>query len=110
MAAWRKHGRLEAHRELQTVTMAEACAGASERLRRPYLLTSVPRIAKARIVWLLVLALSAVLTVQVLELFEATLSQQVALAWELAQSPCVIPIPGARLGFEPEYPCPPPRS
>jgi magnesium transporter len=58
----------------------QARAGASERLRRPYLLTSVPRIAKARIVWLLVLALSAVLTVQVLELFEATLSQQVALA------------------------------
>jgi magnesium transporter len=57
-----------------------ARAGASEPLRRPYLLTSVRRIAKARIVWLLVLAVSAVLTVQVLELFEATLSQQVVLA------------------------------
>lgn len=58
----------------------QARAGATEPLRRPYLLTSVRRIAKARIVWLLVLALSAVLTVQVLELFEATLEQQVALA------------------------------
>lgn len=58
----------------------QARAGASEPLRRPYLLTSVRGIAKARIVWLLILAVSAVLTVQVLELFEATLSQQVALA------------------------------
>lgn len=58
----------------------QARAGASEPLRRPYLLTPVRRVAKARVVWLLILAVSAVLTVQVLELFEATLSQQVALA------------------------------
>src|SRR5690606_41469371 len=51
-----------------------------EPLRRPYLLTPVRKIARARIVWLLVLALSAVLTVNVLELYEATLEQQVALA------------------------------
>ena len=34
----------------------------------------------SRIVWLLVLAVSAVLTVSVLELFETTLNQRVALA------------------------------
>lgn len=58
----------------------QARAGASEPLRRPYLLTSVRTIARARVVWLLVLAVSAALTVQVLELFEDTLSQRVALA------------------------------
>lgn len=58
----------------------QARAGASEPLRRPYLLTSVRTIARARVVWLLVLAISAALTVQVLELFEDTLSQRVALA------------------------------
>lgn len=58
----------------------QARAGASEPLRRPYLLTPVHVIARARIVWLFVLAISAVLTVQVLEMFEATLEQQVALA------------------------------
>lgn len=57
-----------------------ARSGASEPLRRPYLLTTVRAIARARFTWLLVLAVSAVLTVQVLELFEATLAQQVALA------------------------------
>ena len=58
----------------------QARAGASEPLRRPYLLTPVTKIARARIVWLLVLAISAILTVNVLELYEATLEQQVALA------------------------------
>ncbi|WP_338752310.1 magnesium transporter [Janibacter alittae] len=58
----------------------QARAGASEPLRRPYLLTPVRRIARARIVWLFVLGISAVLTVQVLEIFEATLEQQVTLA------------------------------
>lgn len=58
----------------------QARAGASEPLRRPYLLTSVLSMTRARIVWLLVLAISAVLTVQVLEMFEATLAQKVALA------------------------------
>lgn len=57
-----------------------ARAGGSEPLRRPYLLTPVFRIARARVVWLLVLAISAVLTVQVLEIFESTLDQVVALA------------------------------
>lgn len=58
----------------------QARSGGSEPLRRPYLVTPVLRLTRARIVWLLVLAVSAVLTVHVLELFEATLQQQVALA------------------------------
>ncbi|HIZ35206.1 MAG TPA: magnesium transporter [Candidatus Ruania gallistercoris] len=58
----------------------QARAGGSEPLRRTYLLTPVRSITKARIAWLLILAVSAILTVQVLELFEATLAQKVALA------------------------------
>lgn len=58
----------------------QARSGGSEPLRRPYLLTPVRTLTRSRIVWLLVLAVSAVLTVHVLELFEATLEQQVALA------------------------------
>ena len=64
----------------EAVAEDQARAGASEPLRRPYLLTPVRKIARSRIVWLLVLAVSAVLTVNVLELYEATLEQQVALA------------------------------
>lgn len=64
----------------EAVAEDQARAGASEPLRRPYLLTPVHAIARARIVWLFVLAISAVLTVQVLEMFEATLEQQVTLA------------------------------
>ncbi|KWZ74895.1 MAG: magnesium transporter [Winkia neuii] len=57
-----------------------ARAGGAEPLRRPYLLTSVLKVARSRIVWLLVLGISATLTVQVLEIFEATLSQKIALS------------------------------
>lgn len=57
-----------------------ARAGAREPLRRPYLSTSVGGVARARVVWLLVLAMSAILTVQVLEVFEATIEQKVVLA------------------------------
>ncbi|MEE6286375.1 magnesium transporter [Georgenia sp. MJ173] len=57
-----------------------ARAGAAEPLRRPYLLTPVRTITRSRVVWLLVLGVSAILTVNVLELFEATLEQRVALA------------------------------
>lgn len=64
----------------QAVDEDHARAGASERLRRSYLVTPVSRVARARIVWLLVLAVSAILTVNVLEIFEATIEQQVALA------------------------------
>src|SRR5699024_9640633 len=49
-------------------------------LRRTYLLTPVRQIARARAPWLLVLAVSAILTVQVLELYEATLAEVIALA------------------------------
>lgn len=58
----------------------EARAGGSEPLRRPYLLTPVKALARSRIVWLMVLGVSAILTVNVLELFEATLEQRVTLA------------------------------
>jgi magnesium transporter len=54
--------------------------GASEPLRRPYLTTPVLGIVKSRVVWLLVLAVSALLTVGVLDVFEATLEQVVTLA------------------------------
>lgn len=58
----------------------EARAGAREPLKQPYLVSSILSITKARIVWLFVLAVSAILTVNVLEIFEGTLEQKVALA------------------------------
>lgn len=57
-----------------------ARAGAMEPLRRPYLLTPVLHLARSRIVWLLVLGISAILTVNVLQIFETTLEQLTALA------------------------------
>lgn len=57
-----------------------ARAGATERLDRPYLVSSVATLVRSRIVWLLVLALSAILTVQVLEMFEDALSTVVTLS------------------------------
>lgn len=57
-----------------------ARAGGSEPLRRPYLSTPVLAIVRSRVVWLLVLALSAILTVQVLEIFEHALAAVVTLA------------------------------
>lgn len=57
-----------------------ARAGASEPLDRPYLVTSVGTLVRSRVVWLLVLALSAILTVQVLEMFEDALAQVVTLS------------------------------
>ncbi len=54
--------------------------GASEPLGAPYLATPVLRIVRSRVVWLLVLAVSALLTVQVLEVFESTLDAVVMLA------------------------------
>ncbi|MAU80466.1 magnesium transporter [Gordonia sp. NPDC062954] len=58
----------------------EARSGARERLEEPYLVSSILSITRARIVWLFVLAVSAILTVNVLEIFEGTLEQEVALA------------------------------
>ena len=52
----------------------------SEPLPRSYLSTPILRVVRSRIVWLLVLAISAILTVQVLEVFEDRLDQVVILA------------------------------
>jgi magnesium transporter len=60
-------------------TEDQARIGGTEPLRRPYLSTPVSSIVRARVVWLLVLAVGATLTVQVLEVFEATLEQMVVL-------------------------------
>jgi len=55
-------------------------AGGAEPLRQPYLSVPIQRLVRARFVWLLVLALSATLTVSVLDVFEEELSTVVALA------------------------------
>ncbi len=71
----------DALRILETAeTEDQARIGGTEPLRRPYLASPVSALVRARVVWLLVLAIGATLTVQVLEVFEATLSQVVALA------------------------------
>ncbi len=54
--------------------------GGTEPLRRPYLSTPVTTLVRSRVVWLLVLAVGATLTVQVLSVFEATLEQVTVLA------------------------------
>ncbi|MGJ3510101.1 magnesium transporter [Enemella sp. A6] len=58
----------------------QARQGGSEPLRSPYLATPLWRIVRSRVVWLLVLAVGATLTVQVLEQFESTLGQMVVLS------------------------------
>lgn len=58
----------------------QARQGGSEPLRSPYLSTPIRRIVRSRVVWLLVLAVGATLTVRVLEQFEATLSDMVVLS------------------------------
>lgn len=57
-----------------------ARAGGTEALNQPYLSTPLVKIVRSRIVWLLVLAVSALLTVQVLDSFEETLSAAVVLS------------------------------
>ena len=57
-----------------------ARTGGTEPLRRPYLATRVVDLVRSRIVWLLVLIAAATLTVSVLDYFEDTLAQVVALA------------------------------
>lgn len=54
--------------------------GGVEPLRRSYLSTPIRRLVRSRVVWLLVLAVGAALTVQVLDAFEATLAQMTVLA------------------------------
>jgi magnesium transporter len=54
--------------------------GASEPLDRPYFSVSILQLARARVVWLLALAIAATLTVNVLSVFEETLATVVTLA------------------------------
>ncbi len=61
-------------------TEDHARAGGAEPLRDHYLASSLFRVARSRAVWLLLLVLGALLTVNVLEAFEATLAQVVTLA------------------------------
>ncbi|MDN5794913.1 MAG: magnesium transporter [Intrasporangium sp.] len=58
----------------------QARIGGSEPLRSPYLSIPIGRIVRSRVVWLLVLAIGAILTVKVLETFEATLAEMVVLS------------------------------
>lgn len=57
-----------------------ARSGGSEPLQQPYLATPVAKLVRSRIVWLAVLAVSALLTVQVLDVFESTLEKAVVLS------------------------------
>lgn len=57
-----------------------ARSGGTEPLGRPYFSVSDFRLAKSRVLWLVVLIVAATLTVQVLNLFEATLETAVSLA------------------------------
>lgn len=55
--------------------------GGSAPLEKPYLLTSAWDIAKSRVGWLLLLFVSGMITTNVLEFFEATLSRRVVLSF-----------------------------
>lgn len=68
--------RILEHEESEDV----ARQGGVEPLRRPYLATPVRSLVGSRITWLLVLAIGATLTVQVLSVYEATLEQVTVLA------------------------------
>lgn len=57
-----------------------ARSSGAEPLRRPYLSTTIGSLVRSRIVWLLVLAVGATLTVQVLSNFEETLESMVTLS------------------------------
>ncbi len=61
-------------------TEDSARSGGAEPLGRPYLATSVMQIARSRVLWLLLLIVAATLTVNVLQVFEDTLNDVVALA------------------------------
>ncbi len=58
----------------------QARMSGTEPIRGHYLATSIATLVRSRVVWLLVLAVGASLTVQVLEVFEATLSQMIVLS------------------------------
>nr|WP_312721794.1 magnesium transporter [Mobilicoccus sp.] len=57
-----------------------ARASGTQVVRRPYLATPIRHLVRSRVVWLLVLIAAATLTVNVLDYFESTLEQVVALA------------------------------
>ncbi|UYQ76837.1 magnesium transporter [Glutamicibacter sp. JL.03c] len=57
-----------------------ARSAGSEPLYRPYLGTPLVKMVRARVLWLLVLAIGAILTVQVLATFEQTLESMVVLS------------------------------
>ena len=57
-----------------------ARTGAAEPLDRPYFSVSVFRLLRSRVVWLLLLAVAAILTVNVLSAFEGMLGQVVSLS------------------------------
>ncbi|MEX3516979.1 magnesium transporter [Corynebacterium camporealensis] len=61
-------------------TEDSARAGGTEALQQPYMSTPLLTLVRKRIVWLLVLAISALLTVQVLDAFEETLAAAVVLS------------------------------
>ncbi|MFP3982890.1 MAG: magnesium transporter [Desulfurivibrionaceae bacterium] len=54
--------------------------GASEPLDRPYFSTSLLHLTRARLVWLLLLAVASVLTVNVLSAFESMLTEVISLS------------------------------
>lgn len=77
-------GVLTWHEALEILEDAEeertARSSGAEPLHRPYLGTPIRKMVRARIVWLLVLAIGATLTVQVLSSFEETLESMVVLS------------------------------
>lgn len=64
----------------EEVTEAAYRAGGAEPIGKPYLAATVFGLARSRAVWLLVLVIAAVMTVNVLEFFEETLESMVVLA------------------------------
>ena len=69
---------MEVLEEEETEDLARA--GGAEPLGRPYMTSSVMQIARSRVIWLLALIVAATLTVNVLNAFQTTLDQVVALA------------------------------
>lgn len=61
-------------------TEDSARQGGVEPLRRPYLATPIRALVSSRVIWLLVLAIGATLTVQVMSVFEETIQQVTVLA------------------------------
>ncbi|MDO5729185.1 MAG: magnesium transporter [Actinomycetaceae bacterium] len=71
----------DAHEIVEEADTEDAARGGGhEPLQQPYLSTPLIKVVRSRIVWLLVLALSAILTVHVLDTFEETLATAVVLA------------------------------